>query len=287
MREKQGKNKGGLSDIWRRWRKNKASVVALAYLVILLFGVIFVGVLSPYDYSTVDLSSSFVYPCLSHPFGTDNFGRDILTRLLYGGRTSILVALLSVAISLMSGVIIGALCGFFGKKFDLVVMRIMDIFMCIPGVLMGVCVSVALGTGTVKTAIAIAVGIIPASARQIRSSTLLIRGQEYIEASQCFGASNFRIIMRHVLPNSLAPLIVQASLQIGGAITAIAGLSFLGLGVRPPTPEWGNILNDGLGYMLRFWPIVVFPTLIIALTMLAFNLLGDGLRDALDPRMKR
>ncbi len=281
------KKRSNASELWRRWRKNKASVAALIYLMILLFGIVFVSVLSPYDYAKVDLTQTFVSPCLAHPFGTDNFGRDILTRLLYGGRTSILVALMSVGISLTSGTIIGALCGYFGKKFDIIVMRVMDVFMCIPGVLMGVCVSVALGTGTVNTAFAIAVGIIPASARQIRSSTLLIRSQEYIEAAQCFGASHFRIITRHLLPNSLAPLIVQASLQIGGAITAIAGLSFLGLGVTTPTPEGGNIHSDGRSYMLRFWPLLVFPTLMIALTMLAFNLLGDGLRDAMDPRMKR
>ena len=182
------------------------------------------------------------------------------------------------------------LCGFFGKYVDSVLMRIMDVIMSIPGMMLAICISVALGSGVFNTALALAVGTIPMIARQLRSSTMLINGQEYIEAARSFGESNFKIIMTHIIPNTLAPIIVQTSLYIGGAIMGIAGLSFLGLGVQPPTPEWGNILNNGLDYIYDFstrWHVIVFPALFIVLAELAFNLLGDGLRDAMDPRMRQ
>ena len=186
--------------------------------------------------------------------------------------------------------IIGALCGYFGKYVDSVLMRVMDVIMSIPGMMLAICVSVALGSGVFNTALALAVGTIPMIARQLRSSTMLINSQEYIEAARSFGQSDLHIIMTHIIPNTLAPIIVQTSLYIGGAIMGIAGLSFLGLGVQPPTPEWGNILNNGLDYIYDFstrWHVIVFPALFIVLAELAFNLLGDGLRDAMDPRMRK
>ena len=186
--------------------------------------------------------------------------------------------------------IVGALCGFFGKLTDNILMRFMDVIMAIPGMMMAICISVSLGSGVWQTALAIAVGTIPVIARQLRGSTLLIHDQEYIEAARSFGESNAKIILTHVIPNTLAPIIVQTSLYLGGSIMAIAGLSFIGLGVQPPTPEWGNILNNGMDNLYEFatrWHVIVFPALFIILTMLAFNLLGDGLRDAMDPRMRK
>lgn len=277
-------------EVWHRLKKNKVSMICLFFLAILLLGIIFADVISPYDYAEQNLNERFQLPSKTHIMGTDDFGRDLFVRLLVGGRYSLLIALLSVAIGIVAGMVIGALCGFFGKAVDSVLMRIMDVIMAIPGMMLAICVSVALGSGVLNTAIALAVGTIPLIARQLRSSTMLINGQEYIEASRSFGESNFKIIMTHVIPNTLAPIIVQTSLYIGGAIMGIAGLSFLGLGVQPPTPEWGNMLNTGLDQMYDFanrWNVIVFPALFIVLAELAFNLLGDGLRDAMDPRMRQ
>jgi peptide/nickel transport system permease protein len=232
----------------------------------------------------------FQLPSVAHPLGTDEQGRDLLTRLLVGGRYTLLIAILSVAIGIVAGMVIGALCGFFGKMVDSILMRVMDVIMSIPGMMLAICISVSLGSGVFNTALALAVGTVPMIARQLRSSTMLINGQEYIEAARSFGESNAKIILTHVIPNTMAPIIVQTSLYIGGSIMGIAGLSFLGLGVQPPTPEWGNILNNGLDYIYDFstrWNVIVFPALIIVLAELAFNLLGDGLRDAMDPRMRK
>lgn len=284
------KKRSNMGEIWHRLRKNKLSMVCLAILVIMILGIIFAGVLSPYDYAEQDLTQRFALPSKAHWMGCDDYGRDLLTRLLVGGRYSLLIAILSVAIGIICGMIIGALCGFFGKRIDSTLMRIMDVIMSIPGMMLAICISVALGSGVFNTALALAVGTIPIIARQLRSSTMLINSQEYIEAARSFGESNFKIIMTHVIPNCMAPIIVQASLYIGGAIMGIAGLSFLGLGVQPPTPEWGNILNNGLDFIYDFstrWHVIVFPALFIVVAELCFNLLGDGLRDAMDPRMRK
>lgn len=284
------KKRSNVGEIWHRLRKNKLSMVCLVILVIMILGILFAGVLSPYDYAEQDLTQRFALPSKAHWMGCDDYGRDLLTRLLVGGRYSLLIAILSVAIGIICGMVIGALCGFFGKRIDATLMRIMDIIMSIPGMMLAICISVALGSGVFNTALALAVGTIPIIARQLRSSTMLINSQEYIEAARSFGESNFKIIMTHVIPNCMAPIIVQASLYIGGAIMGIAGLSFLGLGVQPPTPEWGNILNNGLDFIYDFstrWHVIVFPALFIVVAELCFNLLGDGLRDAMDPRMRK
>ena len=284
------KKRSNVGEIWHRLRKNKLSMICLAVLVIMILGIIFAGVLSPYDYAEQDLTQRFALPSKEHLMGCDDYGRDLLTRLLVGGRYSLLIAILSVAIGIICGMVIGALCGFFGKRIDSTLMRIMDVIMSIPGMMLAICISVAMGSGVFNTALALAVGTIPIIARQLRSSTMLINSQEYIEAARSFGESNFKIIMTHVIPNCMAPIIVQASLYIGGAIMGIAGLSFLGLGVQPPTPEWGNILNNGLDFIYDFstrWHVIVVPALFIVVAELCFNLLGDGLRDAMDPRMRK
>ncbi len=284
------KKRSNVGEIWHRLRKNKLSMICLAVLVIMILGILFANVLSPYDYAEQDLTQRFALPSKEHWMGCDDYGRDLLTRLLVGGRYSLLIAILSVAIGIICGMVIGALCGFFGKRIDSTLMRIMDVIMSIPGMMLAICISVAMGSGVFNTALALAVGTIPIIARQLRSSTMLINSQEYIEAARSFGESNFKIIMTHVIPNCMAPIIVQASLYIGGAIMGIAGLSFLGLGVQPPTPEWGNILNNGLDFIYDFstrWHVIVFPALFIVVAELCFNLLGDGLRDAMDPRMRK
>lgn len=271
----------------RRFCRNKMAVVALIFLVILILSAIFCDQLTPYDYAKQDLLSMNQLPSKEHIFGTDNFGRDIFTRILRGARVSLVVSVMAVAMSTVIAIVFGALSGYYGGAVDNFIMRLMDILGSIPGMLLSMTVSAALGTGLVKTAIALAVASIAQLARQLRSSIMLMKNSEYLEAARAFGASDAQIIFKHIIPNCLAPLIVQISLSLGSTIMAISGLSFLGLGVQPPTPEWGNMVAAGQDFIRTFPHNIIFPGLAVAVTMLAFNLLGDGLRDALDPKMKR
>jgi peptide/nickel transport system permease protein len=285
--EEMTRKRGQWRDVLHRLFKNKLAVFGLILVAIVLFGVIFANFLTPYDYSAQDFSNRFTYPCLAHPLGTDNFGRDLLARILYGGRVSLVVALIAVAIALVLGGLLGAVAGYFGGWVDTIIMRVIDILMAIPGMLLAVAISAALGTGVVNTGIAVGLSSIPGGARILRSTVLTIRNEQYITAARSCGASHTRIIFKHVLPNTIAPLIVDASMKIGMAILTISSLSFVGLGVHEPTPEWGAILNSGRAYIRDFWPMVIFPGLVIMITLLGFNLLGDGLRDALDPKLKQ
>lgn len=279
--------RGQGADIWRRLKKNKLTMVSLVFILLLILAAIFADVIAPYDYAAVDLTHTLEYPSLTHLMGTDDFGRDIFSRILYGGRISLLVATITVCTSIVIAAVLGSIAGYFGGWFDAVIMRLMDVIMSIPGMLLAISIAAALGTGIVNTAIAISISNIPALTRIVRSSVLLLREKEYVEASISFGAGHGRIIRKHIIPNTLAPLIVQSTLKFGDAILCIASLSFIGLGIQPPTPEWGSILSNGRELVRSFWPIVTFPGITIALTMLAFNLAGDGLRDAMDPRLKQ
>ena len=274
-------------DVWQRLMYNKLAMVGFCIVILLILVAIFADVIAPYDYAQQDLNNTFSMPCLAHPFGTDNYGRDILSRVMYGGRISLLVSFMACAISVIAGGLIGAMAGYFGGWFESVVMRLLDILMAIPGIMLSVCLSALLGSGVWQTALAISISGIAPTCRVVRATVLTIRDQEYIEAAVLSGSKNMRIILKHVIPNALAPLIVQATLGIGGNIIMISSLSFIGLGVQPPTPEWGSILNAGRQYIRDFWPLITFPGLAIMLTMFGFNMLGDGLRDALDPRLKR
>ncbi|MGI5970282.1 MAG: ABC transporter permease [Oscillospiraceae bacterium] len=274
-------------DIWIRFRSNKLAMAGMVIVILIVLSAVFAEFLTPYDYSAQDYNSRFLFPSWEHPFGTDNYGRDLLSRVMYGGRISLLVSLLGLVISLVIGGILGATAGYFGGLYESTIMRLMDIIMAIPGMLMAVSISALLGTGMLNTAIAVSVGGIAPSARMLRAVVLTIREQEYIEAARARGSRNVRIIFRQILPNTLSPIIVDATLRIGGNIMMISGLSFIGLGVQPPTPEWGSILNSGRDYISSFWPIITFPGIAIMLTMFGFNVMGDGLRDALDPKLKR
>lgn len=273
-------------EVWHRLKKNKVAMVCLIYIILMILAAVFADYITVYDPSAQDLSSVLEFPSRAHPMGTDNFGRDMLTRLIYGARTSLLVSVAACVISIFSGLVLGALVGYYGGKFDNVIMRILDIFNAIPGLLLAISISTALGSGIINTALAISIGGIPAMTRQLRASVLLARDQEYIEAAKAFGASDFKIILKHIIPNTLAPLIVQITMRLGDSILVISSLSFIGLGVQPPTPEWGNMLSIGRTYMSQCWTVIFFPGLVIGLSMLAFNLLGDGLRDAMDPRLR-
>ena len=277
-------------EIFHRLSKNPVAMVCLVFLTALVLVTIFARWLAPYDYSKIDLSLRYALPSLAHPMGCDEQGRDMLSRLLVGGQYSLVLSVIAVAIGIVFGMLFGAICGYFGKVIDNVLMRIMDIIMSIPGLMLTICISVALGTGVVQTAIAISAGSIPMIARMLRGSTMLVHDLEYVQAARIFGEGSGKIIMGHVIPNCLSPIIVQATMNLGSSIMAISGLAFIGLGIQEPTPEWGSILNNGLSnitMMASRWHTIVFPTIFISLTMLAFNLLGDGLRDAMDPRMRK
>ena len=273
-------------DIWRRLRRNKLAMLGLIIVLVLVLSAIFANFIAPYDYAQQDLTNMKAWPSREHLLGTDDYGRDILSRIIYGGRVSLLVAILSIVFGLIVCGILGISAGYFGGIYDGTVMRIMDIVMAIPGFLLAVCISAALGSGVLNTAIAIGIGCVPGYARLLRALVLSIREQEYVEAARATGASDLRIMFRQIVPNILSPVIVESTLRIGGCILMISSLSFIGLGVQPPTPEWGSMLSAGRALIRSFWPIVTFPGLAIMLTLFGFNLFGDGLRDALDPKLK-
>ena len=273
--------------VWKRLKRSKTAMIGLFFVVIILLSAIFADIIAPYDYAKQDYKNKFQYPSWEHIMGTDNFGRDLFSRLIHGGRVSLGVALISVAISLTVGGFLGATTSYFGGKYETVVMRLSDGIMAIPTLLFAISLSAAMGSGIFTTALAIACGTIPRFIRVTRASVLTVKEQEYIEAARSIGASNTRILLRHIIPNALAPIFVQVTLNIVNAILLISMLSFVGLGVQPPTPEWGSILNAGREYIRDFWPIVTFPGVMIMVTLISFNMLGDGLRDALDPRLKQ
>lgn len=281
------KKRGQWRDVWKRLRRNKLAMIGMVIVILLLLMAIFADFIAPYDYDAADFGARLEFPSKEHLLGTDNFGRDLLSRIIYGGRTSLLVALVALVISLVIGGFFGATAGYFGGKYEAVVMRIVDIIMAIPGLLLAVSISAALGTGTLNTSIAISISGIPAYVRIVRAQFLTIRGEEYVEAAKATGSSDMQIIFKQILPNALSPIIVETTLRIAFNILQISSLSFIGLGVQPPTAEWGSIMTAGREYIRDFYPLVTFPGIAIMLTLFGFNLLGDGLRDALDPKLKR
>ena len=275
-----------LGDVFRRLLRNKLSIIGLALIAALVVVIVFAPLFTKYQYDAQDYPNKFLLPGSGHLMGTDDYGRDIWTRCLYGGRISLLVAAVSVAISTVLGIVLGSVAGYWGGGVDIVISRVLDIVMSIPSLLLAIAISAALGSGPIKTALAVSVTSIPVCARIVRSNVMTIKGQEFIEAARSNGSSDLRTIFRHILPNILSPVIVNSTLSMGGCILAISGLSFIGLGVQPPVPEWGSILSEGRQYIRTFWPMTVFPGVFIAVTMFGFNLFGDGLRDALDPKLK-
>lgn len=274
-------------DVWIRLRRNKLAMVGMVIAILLALMAILAPWIAPYDYQEQSIADRLQLPSATHLLGTDNMGRDILSRIIYGGRISLLVSLMAVAVSLVIGGLLGAVSGYFGGLVDAVIMRLMDIMMAIPGILLAVCISAALGGGVWQTALAIAVAGIAGVCRLVRAQTLTLRNKEYIEAARASGAGTMRILLSNIIPNCLAPIIVNTTMSIGGNIMMISALSFVGLGVQPPIPEWGAILNSGREYVTTFWPLITFPGIAIALTMFGFNVFGDGLRDALDPKLKQ
>ncbi len=233
-----------------------------------------------------NLTGRLLPPSLNHPFGLDEFGRDMLLRMLWATRYSLFMGTVAVSVSCIFGGMLGAIAGYYGKGADNLIMRFMDILLAIPSMLLAIAIVAALGTSLVNVLLAISIAYIPTFARTVRAPVLTVKDQEYIEAAKAIGCSDLRIIFKYVLPNCMAPIIVQITLSIAGAILSIAGLSFLGLGIQPPTPEWGAMLSNARSYIRDSWHVTVIPGLGIMLTILALNVVGDGLRDALDPRLK-
>lgn len=281
------KRHGQCYAAWKRLRNNKRAMIGLFILLAIIFGAVFAGVLAPEGYDHQDYAVRLLKPCKEYLLGTDQFGRSILSRILYGGRISLVVGFCAVALSVSVGTIIGSLAGYYGGAIDNISMRIMDVMMAIPNILLAIAVCAALGNGIQNMVFAIAICAVPGHARVVRSAVLSARNQEYIEAAISNGASDFRIIFRYILPNCLAPIIVQATMSVAKAILSASSLAFIGLGVQQPIPEWGAMLSARRPFFRDYWWIITFPGLAIMLTIYGINLFGDGLRDALDPRLKQ
>ena len=276
-------------DVWFRLKQNKLAMAGMILAALLVLAAVFAPVLTPYDPEMLDAANRFAPMSLQHPLGTDNYGRDLLTRLLYGARTSLLVAALALVLSFVVAIVLGLLAGYFGGvlEHDPADPQKAGRLMSIPSVLLAISISSAMGAGIWPTAIAIAITGVAMNVRLLRATVLTVRSEEYVEAAKATGSSALRIMFHEILPNCLSPLIIQFSMGIGGNITTIAGLSFIGLGVRPPISEWGNIMTTGLEYIRQYWPLAIFPGIMIMLTLFAFNCFGEGLRDAMDPKLKQ
>jgi peptide/nickel transport system permease protein len=275
-----------LLEIWKRLKKSKLALVGLAIIFILIFMAIFANIIAPYPYAKQDLNATLQFPSIKHIFGTDEFGRDMFSRIVYGSRISLEVGFIAVSISVIIGGFVGAVAGYYGNKIDNLLMRLMDVLLSIPQILLAISIVAALGPGLVNLMVAVGISSIPGYARIVRASVLTIKDQEFVEAARAAGSSNARIIFKHILPNCAAPIIVQSTLGVATAILTAAGLSFIGLGIQPPTPEWGSMLSGGRGYIRDYWYLTLFPGLAIVITIFGLNVLGDGLRDALDPKLK-
>ena len=275
------------SIAWSRLLRSKTAVLGLLLVCCLVFTALFADFLAPYSPYYVDAEASLTAPSWAHPLGTDLLGRDMLSRIAHGSRISLLVGFVSIFLALAAGVPLGLATGFFGGKFDLIVMRVMDIILAFPFYLQAIVIMVILGPSTTNAIIALGIERIPTFARLVRGSVLSIRELPYIEATEALSYTSGRILFRHILPNCMAPIIVASTFSTATAIIVEATLSFLGLGTQPPTASWGWDLKQNLTFLeMNAW-ITVFPGLSILLTVLGFNLLGDGLRDALDPRLKQ
>lgn len=276
-------------EVFRRMSKNKMAMFGLAIIIVLVLTAVFADVIAPYEEVAIkqNLAQRLQGPSAKHWLGTDEFGRDIFARLVHGARVSLKVGIVAVGISILIGGTLGAVAGYYGGKIDNVIMRAMDIFLAIPSILLAIAIVSALGPSLFNLMLAIGISSVPSYARIVRASVLSLRDQEFIEAARAIGASDFRIVTKHIVPNALAPVIVQGTLGVAGAILSTAGLSFIGLGIQPPAPEWGSMLSGGRAYLRYAWHVTTFPGLLIMITILALNLLGDGLRDALDPKLKQ
>ena len=272
---------------FRRMRKNRTAIAGIIILFIFAIIAIFAPLIAPYDPFNQNFIRAFRPPSMENFLGTDEFGRDVFSRIIYGARISLQIGFVSVFISLILGVSLGLIAGYYGSWLDMLIMRVMDLMLSFPYILLALVIMSILGPGIFNAMIAIGIVYVPQYARIVRSSVLSVKKKEYVMAAQALGASDLRIILKHVFLNSMAPIIIQTTLSIGRAIINAAGLSFLGLGAQPPTPEWGAMLSNGQDFLRNAPWIATFPGIAIALLVLGFNLVGDGFRDAFDPRLHK
>lgn len=286
-RQVQVRKNSEFSRVLRQLSYNKLATFGAVLFLLELLLVLLAPVIAPYDYNALDVTAMCQAPSAAHWLGTDDLGRDILSRILYGGRYSITMGIFSVLFSTAVGIVLGSIAGYFGGRVDNLLMRFLDIIQSLPSMLLTIVISAALGAGYFNTILALSVNAIPGQARMLRAQILKIRNSEYIEAAQSINCSRTTIILSHLIPNALSPLIVSATMGVASQIIMASSLSFIGLGVQPPAPEWGAMLSSSRQYIRNYPHMVIFPGVAIAVTVLALNLMGDGLRDALDPKLKR
>lgn len=277
---------GPWRDAWKAFRKNKTAMVGLGIIVFFVLIALLAPFIAPYGFKEQELVNRLKAPSADHWFGTDDLGRDLFSRVMYGARISLWVGFFSVIGSIIVGTFLGILAGFYGKWIDMLISRMFDILLAFPSILLAIAIVAILGPSLRNALLAIAIVNIPTYGRLVRAKVLSLKSEEYITAARAIGMKNSRILLTHILPNSLTPIIVQGTLGIAHAIIEAAALGFLGLGAQPPDPEWGKMLSDSRQFIQKAPWTVIFPGLSIMLTVLGFNLVGDGLRDVLDPRMK-
>lgn len=273
-------------EAWKRLIRNKLAVVGMVIIILLLLLAVFAPYVIPHGYDVQDYDHLLQKPCAEFPFGTDNFGRDIFSRVLYGTRISIPIGFLCVIVAFAIGGTLGAVAAYCGGKVDNIIMRIMDIFQSIPSMLLAIAVSATLGGGIRNLVIAIAVSTMPARARVVRASILTVKRNDYIESAKAMGASSRRQLLKYMLPNAIGPILTAVTFSVATAILTVSSLSYIGLGIPEPLPEWGAMLAGGKAYLSSAPYILIFPGVAVMITVLALNMFGDGLRDALDPRLK-
>ncbi len=277
-----------IAIIWRRFKRNRLSVAGLAVILTIASVAVAAPIVAPYNPFAIDVYNVISAPSSAHLLGTDELGRDVLSRMIWGGRVSLAVGFVAVGISITIGIIIGALAGFYGKAVDAILMRLVDIMLCFPTLFLILAVIAIIGPGIWVIMVVIGITSWMDVSRLVRAEILTLKERDFVAAARAVGASDFRIIFRHILPNALSPVFVSATLGIAGAILLESGLSFLGLGVQPPDASWGNILTSGKDYItVGAWWLSFFPGIAILITVLSYNLVGEGLRDSLDPRLWR
>ncbi|MBQ4507149.1 MAG: ABC transporter permease [Firmicutes bacterium] len=274
-------------EIWHRFRKNKGAMVGMVILAVLILIALTVDLWLPMEkVSGINVLEKFTKPCAEHPFGTDEMGRDLFWRCIYATKYSLAIGFVSVMVSMVVGVPLGAVAGYYGGKVETFIMRITDVFSAIPSILMAIAIVSVLGRTMGNLMLAVGISAVPQFTRITRASVLTVKNMEYVEAARALGKNDAYIIFKHILPNCLSPIIVQTTLRVASAIISASSLSFLGIGIKPPLPEWGALLTAGKAYLSGYSYLCLFPGLAIMITVLAFNLVGDALRDAMDPKLK-
>ncbi len=277
---------GSLPYVWKKIRTRRLAMAGLIFVAVLLVLSFISPLICPYSYKAISMKEKFALPSWEHPFGCDELGRDILSRVLYGAKFTMSVGVFSTGFSCIFGIVLGSVAGYFGGKVDGFIMRCLDVFQSFPGILLAITLSTVLGPGFEKVIIAMGIAYMPSYARMMRANILTIRNSEYIEAATAMNCSTLQIVIRHIIPNAISPLIVQIAMGIAGAGLSASSLSFLGFGVKATTPEWGAMLSSARGFIQDYPHLCIFPGIFIMATVLSFNLVGDAIRDALDPKLK-